>query len=547
MFSGPEIAGVILYSGAALVYGLALLGLTLYGLNFLYLLILSWRHRDDRFEVPSLRESPLVTVQIPIYNERFVVERAIEAACHLDWPRERLEIQVLDDSTDATFEIVAQAVARWRAAGVDIVHLHRTTRTGYKAGALSEGLAVAKGDYTAIFDADFVPPPNFLQCTVPHFLADERIGWVQARWGHLNQNSSLLTACQSTIIDSHFVVEQFARERSGYVMHFNGAGGIWRRSTIEDAGGWDPLALNEDLDLSYRAALRGWKPRLLRDLVVPGELVGQMSSYRQQQSRWAHGSVQCARRMLPRVWRSPFPLRVKIQSLFHLTGNFIQLLMLIMWLVYPLLLSAADRFPLFQSLYTAGWIFTPITLVPILYYVYGQLIIHRHRRIAWRRVAYLVVSAFMTSGLMVGTTSGIIRGLRGQVGVFTRTPKSGQVGRRSAAPAKGYIPPLDRIVLGEMALCLFSFNTFALAWRTQNFGIILYSSTYLSALTYVVGLSLWQYRWALRAYVRRLWLNWTSAETKTHGASFDAARVVLDTPGENRTHAPGSGGRRSIH
>jgi len=502
--SGIEVAETILIYAVAVVYGLTLIALSLYGINFFYLVVVAWRHRHDRPVAPALTEHPTVTLQVPIYNERYVAERAIDAACRLDWPRDRLEIQVLDDSTDGTRDVVAQVVARWQVDGMNIVHIHRARRSGYKAGALSEGLTSAKGEFIAIFDADFVPPPDFLGSAIPHLAADDRLGFVQARWGHLNRDASLLTMLQSLSIDGHFMVEQFARDRGGYVMNFNGTAGIWRRRAIEDAGGWSAGTLTEDLDLSYRAALRGWSSRLLPDLVAPAELVGEVSAYRRQQTRWARGSIECAARLLPQVWRSRLARRVKLQSFFHLTGYAIQVLMLIMSLVYPLVVTAADRIPLLTAIYSAGWVFAPIALAPTLFFAYAQVAIDRRRW--WRRIPYLLCLTVLGSGMALNSARAIARGLCGRVAVFERTPKSGQVGRGRASSGRDYQLPFDAIVFGEIGLCLFNLNTARLAWAAQSWGILLYAVTFAVGLAYVAGLSLWQSRHPLtfRPFVPKL-------------------------------------------
>ncbi len=415
MLNGIEIIETILIYAVALIYGVTLLALSLYGINFLYLVFVAWRHRHDRPAAPALVDYPLITVQIPIYNERYVAARVIDAACQLAWPRDRLEIQILDDSTDGTREIVSQMIAHWQAEGVDVVHIHRVWRSGYKAGALSEGLVSAKGEFIAIFDADFVPPPDFLCCTIPHLVADAGLGFVQARWGHLNHEASLLTMLQSLSIDGHFMVEQFARDRGGFVMNFNGTAGVWRRRAIEHAGGWSAGTLTEDLDLSYRAALRGWRSRLLPDLVAPAELVGQIAAYRRQQTRWAKGSIECAVRLLPQVWRRRLAPRVKIQSFFHLTGYVIQVLMLIMSLVYPLIVTVADRVPLLNAVYSASWVGAPIALAPTLFFAYAQIAIDRSRW--WRRIPYLLCLTVLGSGMVLNSTRAIARPSRPFVGV----------------------------------------------------------------------------------------------------------------------------------
>ena len=280
------------------LYYLVLSVLALYGMHRLVLLaIFFWTRRRNPERPPDPDLWPRVTVQLPIFNERYVATRLIDAVCALDYPRDRLEIQVLDDSTDDTRERVAACVERQRRLGFDIRHLHRTDRTGYKAGALAAGCAEARGDLLAIFDADFVPPTDFLLRTVPYF-ADQEIGVVQARWEHVNRDYSLLTQAQAIFLDAHFRIEHQARNRGGNFFNFNGTAGLWRRQAIDDAGGWQHDTLTEDLDLSYRAQLAGWRFLFLPDVVAPAELPVDANAFKRQQFRWAKGSVQTARKLL---------------------------------------------------------------------------------------------------------------------------------------------------------------------------------------------------------------------------------------------------------
>ncbi|NIO72790.1 MAG: glycosyltransferase, partial [Anaerolineae bacterium] len=315
------------------LYALCVVLLSLYGFNSLVLTWLYLRHRHDPIPVPSPPDEwPHVTVQLPIYNELHTVERLLNAAAGLDYPRDRLEIQVLDDSTDATSRVAARTVALLRRQGIDVIHISRPDRTGFKAGALAAGLAEAKGELIAIFDADFLPPPDFLQRVVPHF-ADPIVGCVQTRWGHLNRDYSLFTQAQALGVDGHFVVEQTARSRAGLFINFNGTAGIWRRTCIGDAGGWQGDTLTEDLDLSYRAQLRGWQIGYVPDVVVPAELPAQISGFKRQQARWAQGSIQTALKLLGPLLRSDQPWSVKLEGVVHLTGYLVHPLMLLVVLL----------------------------------------------------------------------------------------------------------------------------------------------------------------------------------------------------------------------
>src|SRR5713226_522878 len=301
--------------------------LAVYGWHRYYLVYLYMRHKDSQpVEPAALNPLPPVTVQLPIYNEMYVADRLIHAVCQLDYPLELLEIQVLDDSTDETREIAELAVRRNAAHGVDIKYFHRDDRTGYKAGALEAGLKVARGTFVAIFDADFLPAHDFLHRLLPYF-GNDRVGMVQARWGHINQDYSLLTKIQSILLDGHFVLEHGARNRAGVFFNFNGTAGIWRRTAIDDAGGWQHDTLTEDLDLSYRAQLRGWKFVFVSDVIAPAEVPVEMNAFKSQQHRWAKGSIQTCRKLLPKILQADLPFAVKAEAFFHLTANFNYLLM----------------------------------------------------------------------------------------------------------------------------------------------------------------------------------------------------------------------------
>src|SRR5713101_7340766 len=305
----------------------AIVLLAVYGSHRYRMAFLYYRHK---FKLPTpsgvLKELPKVTIQLPIYNEMYVVERLIDSVCHIDYPRELLQIQVLDDSTDETSAIARACVERNRQQGHQVVYLHREGREGFKAGALAYGLQFAEGELIGVFDADFVPSTDFLRRTVP-FFADEKTGMVQVRWGHLNREFSILTQAQSIFLDGHFIIEHTARNRSGCFFNFNGTAGIWRRTAIDDAGGWQHDTLTEDLDLSYRAQLRGWQFVFVPGVIAPAEVPVEMNAFKSQQHRWAKGSIQTCRKLLPRILKSDLPFGVKAEAFFHLTANFNYILM----------------------------------------------------------------------------------------------------------------------------------------------------------------------------------------------------------------------------
>src|SRR5690606_27239054 len=264
----------------------------------------------------------VVTIQLPLYNEMYVAERLINAVCEIDYPKDKMQIQVLDDSTDETTELVHNVVEEKKRLGFDITHLRRGSRKGFKAGALKEGMKTAKGEYIAIFDADFIPHKDFLKKTLA-FFTDNKIGMVQTRWEHLNGDYSMLTKAQALALDGHFVIEQTVRNKAGFFINFNGTGGVWKKACIEDAGNWHDDTLTEDLDLSYRAQLNGWRFVFLKDFTSPAELPSEINALKVQQWRWTKAAVERAKKILPLVWKSNIPLRVKLQSTFHLTNNII--------------------------------------------------------------------------------------------------------------------------------------------------------------------------------------------------------------------------------
>lgn len=421
-------------------YVAASAGLLIYGANCYVLVVLYLRTRRSaqeenerviaaaahRFEgAPSL---PPVTTQIPVYNEANVVERAMRAAAAIDYPSRRHEIQVLDDSTDETREIVDRVAGELRAAGKDVVVLRRESREGFKAGALAAGLAVAKGDYVAIFDADFTPPPHFLRWTLPFFFRDPGLGLVQARWGHLNDRESPLTRAQAMGIDGHFMVEQSARTFSGLLMNFNGTAGLWSRRAILGAGGWANDTLTEDLDLSYRAQLAGWRTHFVSSLVVPGELPASIAAFKSQQFRWAKGSIQTACKLLPRIFRSPLPLWVKLQAGLHLTHYCVHPLMLIVALLaLPAMLELSRVLPPLWLAAVVGVMLISIIAPNSLYFA-SQRALYRDW---WRRLLWLPVLTCVGIGIGVSNSRAVVEAFLGKRSDFVRTPKRGdRAGKR---------------------------------------------------------------------------------------------------------------------
>jgi cellulose synthase/poly-beta-1,6-N-acetylglucosamine synthase-like glycosyltransferase len=431
-------------------YFFVLIILAVYGWHRYYLVYLYMRHRDKEPKAgPALSPLPSVTIQLPLYNEMYVADRLIESVARIEYPHELLEIQVLDDSTDETRKIAELAVRRLAAEGLNIRYISRTDRTGYKAGALEAGLRTARGEFVAIFDADFQPQADFLTRLMPHF-ADPKVGMVQARWGHINQDYSLLTKIQSILLDGHFVLEHGGRNRAGRFFNFNGTAGVWRRAAIEDAGGWQHDTLTEDLDLSYRAQLRGWRFVFVPDVVAPAEVPVEMNGFKSQQHRWAKGSIQTCRKLLPAILASNAPLGVKVEAFFHLTANF----------NYPLMcVLSVLMFPSMVIRYNMGWYEMLLIDVPLFFaatfsvcnfYIVCQRELHRDW---WTRLKYLPFLMSIGIGLCINNTRAVFEALLNKQTEFARTPKYRIEGESDEWVGKKYrqsvaVQPLIELVLG---------------------------------------------------------------------------------------------------
>ncbi|PJZ68731.1 glycosyl transferase [Leptospira perolatii] len=451
-----------------LIYGLNILGLFFFGIHT-YIMVYLFRKYHKRCDTDPAKDLsltdknlPKVTVQLPIFNEFYVVDRLIDATVAIKYPKDKLEIQVLDDSTDETVEKAASLVAKYKAKGFQISHLHRTNRIGHKAGALDEGMKVCKGDFIAIFDADFIPDPDFLLKTMAYF-DDPQIGLVQARWGHINADYNILTKAQSFGIDGHFMIEQVARNGANLWMNFNGTAGVWRKETIVDSGGWEHDTLTEDFDLSYRAELRGWKFRYFKDVVCPAEIPAMMSAYKSQQFRWCKGSIQTAVKLLPRIWDASLPWRIKAEAITHLLNYSVAPLM-----VMNILFSA----PLLLMKYWAGIDFYGLPLEvltgtaavlsigsvgPLFFYAYSQRTLYKD----WKsRLRYLPIMVMIGTGVSVVNTRAWLEAIMGIQSSFKRTPKLRiEKNSDSLKERMKYTVPLDFHVVLEFLLglyCLFS-------------------------------------------------------------------------------------------
>jgi len=456
--------GTLGYIIWTICYLSVLIGLSAYGIHRYTIIYLFLKNRK-RVPLPlrQFEKLPVVTVQLPIFNEIYVVERLLRSVSELNYPRELLQIQVLDDSTDDTRQLTANCATELRRLGFNVEHIHRVDRTGFKAGALACGLESAQGDYVCILDADFVPQPDLLQQTI-HFFTDPAIGMIQTRWGHLNRGYSLLTRVQAMFLDGHLLLEQTARSRSGRFFNFNGTAGLWRRTCIEEAGGWQHDTLTEDLDLSYRAQLAGWKFIFLSDVVTPAELPVDMNGFKSQQHRWTKGSIQTCKKLLPTIWRSKLPWLIKMEATGHLTSNFAYLLLACLCV----LLHPASGGP------QPGWVRTLLVDIPIfltasvsvaLFYICAQR--ELHPRTWMKEILLLPCLLALGVGLSLNNARAVLEAVFNHQSDFTRTPKYGI--ERKAQPWRSckYMPLKSLLPLAEMAFAIYFtyFVWFALQHR----------------------------------------------------------------------------------
>jgi cellulose synthase/poly-beta-1,6-N-acetylglucosamine synthase-like glycosyltransferase len=484
-----------------LPYFFVMVILSVYGIHRYTLVYNFFKNRKNVAPAPpEVIEWPKVTVQLPIFNERYVIERLIEAAAQFDYPRELLDIQVLDDSTDETRQVARDCVERHRALGLPITYIHRTNREGFKAGALHEGLKVASGDLVAIFDADFIPPADFLRRTVPYFV-DSKLAMVQTRWSYINRNYSVLTEVEAILLDGHFAIEHSSRYRSGLFFNFNGTAGIWRRVAIDDAGGWQHDTLTEDTDLSYRAQLRGWHFLYLPEIDCPSELPVEMNAFKSQQARWAKGLMQTAKKVLPRVMRSDEPAARKAEAFFHLTANISYPLMVFLSII--LLPAMIVRF--YQGWFQVMLIDFPLFVASSCsissFYLAAERALYPK---TWKRTFwYLPVVMAVGIGLSVKNALAVIEALCGVKSEFVRTPKyrveagaqqSNSWVKKSYRKRPGLMPFL------EVGLGLYFAAAVLYAIQNENFATVpffilfvwgyLYTGVMSLAQTYFSGFSL---------------------------------------------------------
>jgi cellulose synthase/poly-beta-1,6-N-acetylglucosamine synthase-like glycosyltransferase len=479
-------------------YFIVMVILAFYGIHRYQLVYLYYKHKRNAAhsaEPPAhFEELPFVTIQLPIYNEQFVIDRLIDAVCRLDYPRDRFEVQVLDDSTDETTEVARNIVERYALgfSGLDpqpIHYIHRTNRHGYKAGALDEGLRTAKGSLVAIFDADFVPPPQWLNQVVHHF-AEPGVGMVQTRWTHLNRNYSFLTQVEAILLDGHFVLEHGGRSRAGVYFNFNGTAGMWRRVAIDEAGGWQHDTLTEDTDLSYRAQLKGWKFKYLQDVECPAELPIEMTAFKTQQARWAKGLIQTSKKILPRVLKSDAPFHTKIEAWYHLTANISYPLMIVLsTLLMPAMIIRSYQGWVQMCLIDLPLFMASTMSISSFYLVSQKELFPNH----WKRTfLYLPFLMSLGIGLTITNTKAVLEALFGIKSAFARTPKYRVKQKGEKSQAKKYRKRLGIIPWIEIAIGCYFTATVWYAISTDNYFTVPFLILFVLGYWYTGLLSLFQ-------------------------------------------------------
>jgi cellulose synthase/poly-beta-1,6-N-acetylglucosamine synthase-like glycosyltransferase len=475
----------------ALCYLAVLFGLSLYGVHRYVIVYLFFKHRKN-VPVPARRfdRLPRVTVQLPIFNELYVVERLLNCVSKLDYPRELLQIQVLDDSTDETRAITEAEVCRLSAAGFDIEHVHRVDRTGFKAGALKAGLDTCKGEFILILDADFLPSPNLLTETI-HFFTDPGIGMIQSRWGPVNRTYSLLTRVQAMFLDGHLVLEQTARSRAGRFFNFNGTAGLWRRTCIESSGGWQHDTLTEDLDLSYRAQLKGWRFVYLADLVTPAELPAEINGFKSQQHRWTKGSIQTCKKLLPAIWRGNLPLLIKLEATAHLTSNFAYLLLAFLCvLLHPI--SGGLGSGMWRTVLLDIPIFVAASLSACVFYVCAQRVLYP--RTWMKEILLLPLLLALGIGLAINNARAVLEALFNHSSDFTRTPKYGIVRKNQSWRSTRYSALKTALPLIELGFAAYFTTVLLEAIFLGQWGSVPFLLLFQGGFTYVGFASIAQWR-----------------------------------------------------
>ena len=490
-----------------LPYFAVLVVLAAYGSHRYWLVYNFYKHRHvEPGPPPEITEWPKVTIQLPIFNERYVVDRLVESVARMDYPHEKLEIQVLDDSTDDTVTVARACVERYQAMGLDIHYVHRDNREGFKAGALGEGMKTANGEFIAIFDADFQPHADFLRRTIPYFV-DPKIGMIQTRWTYVNRHYSSLTEVEAILLDGHFVMEHGGRYREGTFFNFNGTAGVWRRKAIEDAGGWEHDTLTEDTDLSYRAQLRGWKFIYNMRVECPSELPVEMNSFKSQQARWAKGLTQVAKKSLRRILSAPIPLRVKAEAFFHLTAN----------LSYPLMMLLSTLLlPAMIVRFYQGWLQVLAIDVPLFvastcsissFYLMSQRELHPK---SWMRsILYMPYVMALGIGIGVRNSIAVIEALLGIQSEFVRTPKYRIEGdARENWIAKAYRKRSGWMPWAEVALGIYFAFAVVYSVQNENYATVPFLLLFVGGYAYTGLMSLGQ------GYLERMRFGISSGETR---------------------------------
>jgi len=476
-------------------YFIVLILLASYGAHRYVLVYLYYKNKKNHTTEPQARfdDLPRVTVQLPIFNEQYVVDRLLDSICKLDYPREKLDIQLLDDSTDETVEVARGLVERYAAMGYPVTYHHRTNREGFKAGALAEGLKSAKGEFVAIFDADFVPPEDFLMKVIHHF-TNPKVGMVQTRWTHINRNYSFLTEVEAIMLDGHFVLEHSGRARSDVFFNFNGTAGMWRRQAIEEAGGWQHDTLTEDTDLSYRAQLKGWKFVYLQDVECPAELPVEMTAFKTQQARWAKGLIQTSKKIIPQVLKSDVPRHVKLEAWFHLTANLSYPLMIVLSVL--LLPAMIIRFyqGWFQMLYIDLPLFMASTFSISSFYLVSQKELFPR---TWPRAfLYLPFLMALGIGLTITNTRAVLEALVGKQTAFARTPKYRVESKKDKVGAKKYRKRLGWVPWVELMIGTYFASTVYYAIANENYITVPFLLLFVVGYWYTGLMSLLQGRFA---------------------------------------------------
>ena len=472
-----------------LLYGCIILFIFCYSIIQLQLV---WQYKRGKnlLKHKAFDSLPKVTIQLPLYNEQFVAKRLVEHFAKINYPKEQLEIQVLDDSTDCTRDILAKAITELQNNEIPIQHITRSNRTGFKAGALKHGLEMAKGEFIAIFDADFLPDPDFLIKTLPYF-ENEKVGVVQTKWQHLNEDNSLLTQLQSFGLDAHFTVEQVGRNQSGYFINFNGTAGVWRKRCIEDAGGWQSDTLTEDLDLSYRAQLKGWQFKYIESIGAPAELPVAMNALKGQQFRWTKGAAETAKKILPSVLKSPLPKSTKIHAFFHLMNSSIFVCILGCALLSIPLLIIKHSENAFDHWFKLAGIFSISFLILMIYYGASYF---SNKKLSFKNLFNFffkyIVFLSVSMGLCVHNSIAVIQAWLGIKTPFIRTPKFNLIGSsKEIRPTNYHSFKISIVQFLEIVLLIYAVIGLALGITFNEFGLFPFHLMLTFGLGYILTLS----------------------------------------------------------